>query len=521
MKSKWIAGLIFTCGISLATQVFAADFGKIPTSYRFAKLVVTRPAGELLRGRTLAVTNKPAVPYAAIPALQAGIVQALSTEFAAANDKPELTLSFSVAAYTAPAGRYTTATELREVGAKGPPIIRGIPIPTGKVEMKNVPVQYWETSGNLELQVWVFNQTGNQVDTFAAKAKYEDKIETAANGVPTKAALPNPQELNNTLMKLAIFEIQKRYTKTTETINLRLATPDPLKAGIALAERGQWKEALAQWTSVRPGNNQAERSFNMALANEALFYATDFITDPAAGEATMQEAIRLYEEAFRLDPGEKFFKLAIDRSNDMKANLGRAKEQLAIRERDTEMVAAATDATRSLEEDRLRQSKDLTSTRPDTADEAEFRETVRIRLRGQTAKPAADYIANLEKNGVATYKLDPNASKRVVTQEVTRWEEQRQTLGDYRMMFADLVKDKVIDAKEREVLDRMAARSNLSKEDVSKVESEFQFTDVTRAAPATKPDAGTTRPPATKTKAAPAAPTKAPAATSGSTIKKP
>ena len=505
---------------------FAADFGKIPTSYRFAELVVTRPAAELLRGRTLAVANKPAVPYPAIPALQAGIVQALSTEFAATNDKPELTLSFSVAAYTAPVGRYTTATELREVGAaKGPSILRGIPIPGGKVEVKNVPVQYWETSGNLELQVWVFNQTGNQVDTFTAKAKYEDKIETAANGVPTRAALPNPQELNNTLMKLAIFEVQKRYSKTTETITLRLATPDPLKAGIALAERSQWKEALTQWTSVRPGNNQAERSFNMALANEALFYATDFITDPSAGEATMQEAIRLYEEAFRLDPGEKFFKLAIDRANDMKANLQRAKEQLAIRERDTEMSAASTDTTRSLEEDRLRQSKDLTSTRPDTADEAEFRETVRIRLRGQTAKPTADYIANLEKNGVATYKLDPNASKRVVTQEVTSWEEQRQKLGDYRMTFADLVKDKVIDAKEREVLDRMAARSGLSKEDVSKVESEFQFTDVTRAAPATKPAAGTPRPPVTKTpppvKAAPAEPTKAPAATSGSTIKKP
>src|SRR5262249_1086492 len=154
----------------------------------------------------------------------------------------------------------------------------------------------------------------------------------------------------------------------------------------------------------------------------------------------------------------------------MRANFVRAKEQQdakarqsAIAEikvqqqRDEEEKKKADDEARrrAAEEQKEKDRQELTSTRPDTPDEAEFRALARVKLRSQTGKPAATYVAQLEENGRKNYKLGEVQSKRIVSQELERLDH----VQEYRDTFKELIAaDKTIDAGERDTLNKLAAR---------------------------------------------------------------
>jgi hypothetical protein len=467
MHPRRLAYVVLLLSVCVTGILRGADFGT--RDQRFAKVMVSRPPDQLLRGRTLLIKSQNGVPFAGLPTLASTISQGMSSDFTLVNADPDLTLTFSVTAQEPVATRTYTVTEVRGIYIGG------------------VPVTYWEGHGKLIVQVSVTNRSNVPVDSFTTKGEYLKKIETAVSGKPNQVQLPGRQQLDLEQLQAVAGEIQRRYTKTTATVQVRLAVPDPLKDGLRLAEQNQWKEALAQWTSVKVPKNEAERAYNMAVANEVLFYTSDYINNPDEGEKTAQEAVRLYGEALRLDPKEKFFQQAAERSTELQGNLTRARQQWAIlqREKDLLEASAATNTTGP-------GSKTIGgSNRPDTPDEADFRDNIRTRLRRRDEKPTADYLAELEKTGTASYKLQPAAAKGIVQQEATAWEDYHNSLQEYRQMLKDFVgKDKTLDAKERDQLNRFATRTQLSKEDVSAIEAEIQFTDQTR------PAAGPAKPPA-------------------------
>jgi len=449
--------------ICVTGYLAGADFGT--RDQRFAKIMVSRPPDQLLRGRTLLIKSQNGVAFNALPALSSAISQGMSSDFTLVNADPDLTLTFSVTAQEPVTTRTYTVSEPRGIYITG------------------VPVTYWEANGKLIVQVSVTNRSNVPVDSFTTKGGYSKKIETTVAGKPTQVQLPGRQQLDLEQLQAVAAEIQRRYTKTTETVQVRLAVPDPLKDGLKLAEQNQWKEALAQWTGVKAAKYEAERAYNMAVANEMLFYGSDYLNNPEEGDQPVQEAARLYAEALRLDPKEKFFQQAAERSAEMQSNLTRAKQQWAILQRERELLEASVTKTDTTGPGAKTINGDDATNRPDTTDEADFRDNIRTRLRARDEKPGPDYVAELEKAGTGSYKLQPANAKRVVQQELTAWEDFHNNVTQYRQMLKDFIgKDKTLDAKERDQLNRFATRTQLSKEDVAAIEAEVQFTDLTRPA---------------------------------------
>lgn len=463
MRLGRFACVVTAVSFCLAVGAAGADFGT--TDRRFAEIPVARPPDQLLRGRTLQLKTQNDGRYPAIAALTASITQAMAAEFTLAAADPDLTLTVNVTAYEPIAIRNYTDVER-----------------TGPGGIFTRQVQYWEARAKLSAQVSVVSRSAVSVDSFFSEGVYLRKIATGENGKPNQVRLPTRQELDADLLETAAAQVRRRYTRTTEKIQVRMAVPDPLKDGLRLAERGQWKEALAQWSAAEAPRHPAERAYNMAVAYEWLFYNSEYIDNPEIGQEPLDQAVRLYAEALRLDPGEAQFRLAADRSTQMQANFGRANQQAAILERERAILEASVPSGGAAGPG-AKSVADGAPDRPDTTDEADFRENVRTRLKGRTDAPPADYLANLEKTGAVSYKLAAPDAARIVAQEAARWETFKHNMTEYRQMVADFTdRDKTLDAKERDQLDRFAARAELTREDAAAVEAAFKFTDLAKPA---------------------------------------
>ncbi|MDX1982852.1 MAG: tetratricopeptide repeat protein [Bryobacteraceae bacterium] len=482
--------------VSTVLSWAGADFG-IRTRHS-AKINISRPPDALLRGKNIVIKSRDGVAFRDRQALELAVERAMSGEYTPSKTAGDLVLTVAVASFEPVTAHTVTVTENRnvKVGTKpGKNIFTGKPTQVDDYQMRAVPVQYWEARGALGLQVTVHDAAGTLVDSFNPQGRYERKVETAENGVSKlKETLPTPQGLQTALIDKVASEIQARYTKTNEPVEVRLTVDDPLRAGNALAMSGQWKEALAAWTGAQMKKNPGDRAYNMAVAHEALAYQNyDASRNPDDAEQSFQQAITLYEEALRSDPGEKFFKQAQERCAKMKANFARAKDQYAAQQRTAEIEVAKAEARQKEEEAKRQQDeevqKELTSTRADTQDEADFRTIARGRLKAVSGEVSADFQTKLVQYGKDAFKLAEVPSRRVVHQEIGRRQKLATNLELYKQTFTDLVSaDKTLDAADRGALTRLAARLELGPEDVKPIEAQFEFADKTAppAAPVPK-----------------------------------
>ncbi len=479
MRRLSLSVFITLCCLS---SVWASDFGFTKSQAQAAQITIFSPPEVSLRGSALAIRARPG--STALPdsqALELAMERGLSSEFKIAKAPADLVLEYA-ASFEQPTARTYTVTEARnvQVGTKPMkvPLLGTIDMPV--YESRPVPVGYWEARGSLNLVVTVTDSTGALVDTFESKGDVAQKIETSAGGVSSSnAALPTTQALQANLYDAVASKLKQRYTRTSQSVQVRLAVDEPLKSGNAQAMTGQWKKALETWTAVQLKRNQQDRTYNMAVAYEALAYqAYNNSGDPNDAEEFFQQALKLYDEALRLDPKEANFRSAQVRCAEMRTNFSRANEQYASHQRETELEVARAETKRREAEDAL-----LKQARPDTKDEADFREYVRKRIRAMSGDPNQD---ELIKQGGVIYGLTGDLSRRVVLQELDRVEKGRANLEIYQATFSDFVADRNVDATDRQALTRLVQRLQLNQADVKAVESRFQFTEPTTSPVASK-----------------------------------
>ncbi|MEX2264240.1 MAG: hypothetical protein WD696_19960 [Bryobacteraceae bacterium] len=505
-----IAGLLF------AFSSFAGDFGR--KKYTVPVTVVSPPEMPL-PGRTFAIKQAAGATFRDWAVLKLAVDQALSSEFTPAASGADLTLTVAVSNYVPVVAKQAAVTENRNVvvGKKpltnpftGKPVLRnGKPVLVDDSQPRPVAVQYWEARGEIALQISVEDSSGARLDSsFSPRSEYSNRVETAVNRVASKhETLPTAEELQALLIRQISAGVQKRYTKSRKSIEVRLAIDDPLRAGNALAASGQWNEALAAWSSAQMKKNPADRIYNMAVAHEAIAYKSfDAGGDPAAGEESAQLAVKLYREALGLDPREKVIRDAMERSAAIQANFGRAKEQYAAEQRRLE-IEAANAGVRRKEEEVVQAgagaggSKSIDANRPDTAEEAKFRAHVRGRWRSLSEAPPEDRQNELIRLGQNGYKLGGDSAQRVVAQEAARLHQVKANRESYRQAVADYLRaGTTLDASKRAQLNELASLLELAPEDVKAIEAQFKFTDLTAqsAAPAVAKPAKPRAAPATQ-----------------------
>jgi len=507
-----------------------ADFG-LRTKHT-ATLRVSRPPDAMLRGKTITIRSRDGDKFTDRQTLEFAIERSLAGECTPAKDGRDLVLTFAVASFEPVKSRTFTVTEKRSivVGKKKQKLLFSDKlIDVDDVQEREVPVEYWEAQGALSLQLTVNDASGALVDSFHTEGKFSRKQEIAVQGVSKATGiLPTPDALQTELITKVANDIQRRYTKTIEPVAVRLTVDEPLRTGNALAMRGQWKEALDSWSSVPMKKNPGDRSYNMAVAHEALAYqAYDSSRNPDDAVEQFQQAIKLYEEAQRSDPKEKYFESAMGRCDKLRLNFARAKAQYEQQERvaATEFAKAEAKqkeeaARRQLEEEK---EKTLNSTRADTQDEADFRVIARSRLKNVQGAPSSELEGQLIQLGQDAYKLESLGARRVIRGELTYLTKTRVNLELYKQTFQDLVgTDKVLDAKDRADLNQLAQRLNLTPAQLSPVEAQFEYRNLTLpppSAPSAKAKPAVTKPAvvAAKPSTVPAAnvPKAPPAATPG------
>ena len=483
-------GLLSLLGAGLLGA--SADFG-LRTKHS-AAVTISRPPDAMLRGKEITIRPRAGVVFADRQSLELAIERGLASEFTASKDGRDLVLTYAVANFEPVTSKTFTQTEKRsvKVGKK----MQKLPFSDKLVEVddmqdRDVSVEYWEARGELGLQLTVNDSSGAMVDSFNAPSKYLRKVEIAVQGVSkTTESLPTPQSLQSSLIMKVAADIQQRYTKTNHRVDVRLTVDEPLRPGNAMAMSGQWKEALDSWSAVQMKKNPGDRLYNMAVAHESLAYqAYESTRNPDNVEGSFQQAIKLYAEALRSDSGEKFFRFAMDRCAEMQANFARAKEQYSTQQRVAEIEQERADARAKAEQELREKVKleelELTSKRPDTQDEADFRTIARGRLKNASTEPAAGFQGKLVQLGKDGYKLPEMAARRVVHQEVEHLAKARTSLELYKQSFSDLVgADKTLDASDRTALKKLAQRLDLLPEELSPIEAQFDYRNLTTPPPA-------------------------------------
>lgn len=498
--------------ISLAAASLAAgDFGKI-TQHKVG-LIVARPPDVLLRGKSIAVRIEAGErSFTEGQTLVANLQSALAAEFTP-SPKPDSTVALTVTAWSAPKPQFETLTESRNVKVgKKTVMLFGKATEVDDIQLRNVPVKYFFASGSLTVAGTTTDQSGTVLDTFQAPTEYKLRQEMEVNGVSNNRSVPTFDQLRLSLVLNATRLVARRYIKTNETLEARLAVDKELRDGNELAMAGQWDRAIAQWNGAALKKNQGDRLFNMAVGYEALAYAKyDKTRDVTEAAPLFTKAIELYGKAIQVDPEEKYFRQARERVGELEKNFTRAqshkeadereKKQLTeelLRRRQEEQRKKLEEQAKLDEERRRKESEEaaLRDTRPDSPAETTFRNITRARLKSRAHPPTEAEQADLARGGVDTFRLQPLEARRVVFQESTRIGTLVKATGEYKQVFSELAGDGTITAAERESLSGLAQALKLSSEDIDPLEGTFTFKDLTKAAP--PPPVNAAKPPGVK-----------------------
>lgn len=172
---------------------------------------------------------------------------------------------------------------------------------------RRVSVSWRVAEGSLSGEVRVESREGSERRAIDVSYQHDYKKD---DGVPLEAR--SEDELRRFLVAAAADQAVGTVAFGPDPVEALLATNGPLKPGNDLLRDGRLEDALASWNTLRlKGDNEAARRHNLGVAHEALAYRLP----PFAPEHLehLQEARRNYEEARRLDPGEKYFAPPLER----------------------------------------------------------------------------------------------------------------------------------------------------------------------------------------------------------------
>lgn len=423
--------------------------------------------------------------------LKLQIEQALSGDFAVTAAKPEARMIISVVAFDPAQVTQQQRTEQRSVE-----------ISKGKTEIQSATVTYWVGKGRISLRVEMLDADGALLDSFSPEENYAETREIAVNGQPSAkvdtnagkriripkmgggksavnavAALPTTEQDVHAEILNGIAElIRRRYVRTVDFASFKLACDDELRAGnkLALGTTPDWEGAIKVWESatVKDKDNQGDKIFNLAVAQEALAYKAYSTTlNPADATPFFDKALELYEAASKADPEEKYIRQTVERLKTAKVNVARAVDQRKVWESERDKKRTEYLAKRE-------GMKAISLKREDSGTEKSLRVLARNNLKGKNPK-AEEMVRNVgEKLG-----MDEISIQRIWVQE----NERLKGLGAYEEQVNLAIADGLLSKPERETLKILLPTFNMSEEDALEVEAKLKFTEEGKEPPAPAP----------------------------------
>jgi tetratricopeptide (TPR) repeat protein len=451
-------------------------------------------------GKKLARVNPPQVPpnFSQGDRLFQSIQQNLSPDFDTTSASPEVILSVTVASYDQPSTQISEANETRLVKVGEQQLYNkdgtpkkdwlGNPMKQDIFENRVVPVVYWHGSASLSLRVEVKSPDGVLLDSFNPVSNFDRRITVSVNNVaePGGANQPDASSILSELVNSVAGQFKTRYCQTERPETFLLAADDELRSGDTIAQAGNWAEALKDWQGVRMKKNQSDQEYNIAAAYEALAYAQYKQGDMDKTIDSFKQAMNLYTKAMEEDPSEKYIRQAHDRLQAAQNAIESARKQYAVQQAEAEKLDWELKQREEANQARMKQQEEVNqeiqnqlqgnaSAKPDTPDEASFREMVRLQLKDAPGGDANGLQHKLVMDGQQIYKLDPQDAMIIVTVETKRQAEHETSMNAYREAFAEYASHHRITAEERASLEDMRKRMNLSAEDVHSIESQFHF----------------------------------------------
>ncbi len=169
------------------------------------------------------------------------------------------------------------------------------------------PVEVTKADGQVTARLELKNSLGTR------SADAGDSYQNEWKGSATVASEARSEEaLERYLMDRAGRRAAAVVSFTGEPLEVLLAVDGELKAGNGLAESSRFEEAQAEWSRLGlKGGKEAARLHNLGAAQEALAYRLP-MNDPEH-RRHLEEADRLFQQARRLDPDEKYFAPPLER----------------------------------------------------------------------------------------------------------------------------------------------------------------------------------------------------------------
>jgi len=425
--------------------------------------------------RASIVMEEPAPAGLPAEVLRAQIEQRLATEFTMTPTGAEMT--FRIRAYfETPKSEITSATEnvrvqsgMRQAtDASGNPVTNpaGRPVMVPAYENKDLPVESWNGSGRLSLQVEVLGADGRAVDGFSPSQSFSRKIVVSYNGQARvdRQQLPSEAQITDALIKAVADPFLERYCRQKEFVEVRLAVDEELRKGNELAKVGQWPKAVELWRDADPRKFPGDRAHNIGVAYEATFYELYWRGEPVAKlEGALAEAKRHHDDAIVRDPKERQHQVAQERL-ERAASLIRKLKTPQVPPADAVPATSNPPAT-----------SNASPAAPDGV--AEYRKLIRLRFRNLAVTPENEQ-ASLEQTGMQAFQLSENDSKKILAEELASWSSVRSSLLVYKATFDSFAGDQKITRDERQVLRGLATRMRLSPEDLKLVEGTATVTEV-------------------------------------------
>jgi len=382
--------------------------------------------------------------------LKAQIEQALARDFNVDVAKADVRLLVTVVAYDTP-------TVTNHVQMESRPVTVG-----NTVQNQTVPVNYWVGSGRISLRVRMVDSDGVPMDTFDPDEVYRvtrenvvretgpgtrnnnsvmDRLKVPSIPFGNKKSAPKPEEaaavtgkemtpaeINAAMLDTVSVKIRRRYVRSTDPVEFKLACDEELRPGnrMAVGSSPDWEKATKLWTDADVGKNEADRVYNLAVAQEALAYkAYEATLNPADTVPFFDQSLLLYQKAQQLDPGEKYINASAERLKIASTNIKRALDQRKLWESERDKARDTFIAEREGQ-------KAIDVKRADYPKEAAFRQLMRASLAADPKGDSSPMRATGEKLGLSEPEV-----QRVITQETKRLE----GLMSYEAMFKQMVSD--------------------------------------------------------------------------------
>jgi hypothetical protein len=185
-------------------------------------------------------------------------------------------------------------------------------------KFQSSPVTYLVSSGHLAMQVKAVDSEG-QVQMMSQPVERAYRMESPIAGprqCGDKAYGLQAGHLNSVdaIMDLLADQVSgdalilaAGYDETREVM---LEEDEELKAGNALAQAGDWQDAIAVWTDAasKSATSEAARQHNLGVAHEALAASAARSYEFQEASSQLDQARECFTQALRLDPSEKYFR---------------------------------------------------------------------------------------------------------------------------------------------------------------------------------------------------------------------